>query len=326
MNPLDYDPHNPIPLSEKQGLEQLLAVECSSLPPECYAGSFLYVERELAVTIIFKYWKRENFDPFIAYLALNYFDRFVSTKRIPRIMSSEVYDMELLVISCLTLAWKMRSRSFTNPKFLVEQLQPRNIVTEDQYMRMELCILKGLDWNLCVVTAFSFIPYLERKFNLFNRFRRRTINEIIIQSQKDIAVTKFSPSVIASASLLAASKYLYPHEFPDYMDRVLCRTSFREGDQILTCMKSLIKMCDELKLFAGKSDDKATADRDERSEQDAAQDDKDKQFGFQLKWQLSKKLEEDHVMFRSLRTEDFNNVTMLMQMLAFVTWRIQRET
>lgn len=91
-------------------------------------------------------------------------------------------------------------------------------------------------------------------------------------------------------------------------------------------MKSLIRVCDESKLFAGKSDDKATADQDERSEQDAAQDDKDKQFGFQLKWQLSKKLEEDHVMFRSLRPEDFNNVTMLMQMLAFVTSRLQRET
>lgn len=51
-------------------------------------------------------------------------------------------------------------------------------------MEMELCILKGLNWDLRQVTALCFAPCFALKFGSTHGFNRRTINEIIIHSQQ----------------------------------------------------------------------------------------------------------------------------------------------
>ena len=49
---------------------------------------------------------------------------------------------------------------------------------------MEHDILTGIDWHLRPVTALCFVPYFEQMLDSTYGFRRRTINQIIIQSQR----------------------------------------------------------------------------------------------------------------------------------------------
>ena len=57
-------------------------------------------------------------------------------------------------------------------------------ITPHHLQRGELKILEALNWDMRVVTAFCFVPYYTPKFSPTDGFNRRTINEIIIQSQQ----------------------------------------------------------------------------------------------------------------------------------------------
>ncbi|PON45268.1 Cyclin [Parasponia andersonii] len=248
---LDYDPNNPLPHVTKPGLGEYLNAEAWSTPHRGYIGDRVKeIWRQRAVTVIFKFSKCENFDPVTPYLAMNYFDRYVSRRidnPIPSVMSCRQHDLELLALCCLTLAWKMRDRHFTVTKFLVER-QELSAVTKEQVLSMEFHILMGLDWRMRPVTALCFVRYMEPKFHSTYGFRRRTINQIIIQSQSDIAVALFRPSVIAVSALLAASSFLYTSQFPYFLDKVNSEIIFEEG-HVDVCMAGMINLCDKLKLM-----------------------------------------------------------------------------
>ncbi|PON86693.1 Cyclin [Trema orientale] len=248
---LDYDPNNPLPHETKPGLGEYLNAEAWSTPHRGYIGDRVKeIWRQRAVTVIFKFSKCENFDPVTPYLAMNYFDRYVSRRidnPIPSVMSCRQHDLELLALCCLTLAWKMRDRHFTVTKFLAGR-QELSAVTKEQVLSMEFHILMGLDWRMRPVTALCFVRYMEPKFHSTYGFRRRTINQIIIQSQSDIAVALFRPSVIAVSALLAASSFLYTSQFPYFLDKINSEIIFEEG-HVDVCMAGMINLCNKLKLM-----------------------------------------------------------------------------
>ncbi|MCI34711.1 cyclin-D1-1, partial [Trifolium medium] len=50
-------------------------------------------------------------------------------------------------------------------------------------MRMELLILQVLSWKMKSVTALCFLNHYYPHFRQFRGFKRRSINEIIVQAQ-----------------------------------------------------------------------------------------------------------------------------------------------
>ncbi|EXC12076.1 Putative cyclin-D6-1 [Morus notabilis] len=219
MNPdLDYDPYNPLPdispVPEfgKQGLERYLNVEATYTATPVYCGSVFGVWRERAVIVIFNVSRREHFDPFIPYLAMNYFDRFISREQ-----NIPARNRELRAV----MPW--------------------------EFLTMELSIVKGLDWHLRSVTALSFVRFFTPVFDSTYGFRHRTINEIIIQSQNDFKMSRFRPSVIAASALLAASSFLYPEQFVSFVEKIASQIIFKELE-VLICMERLIDMCKDLRI------------------------------------------------------------------------------
>ncbi|GMN63014.1 hypothetical protein TIFTF001_032100 [Ficus carica] len=275
---LEYDPNNPLPDLRpatdfgKQGIERYLNVEGLSMAVPGYPeiGSAA-VWRERAVIVIFNVSRKENFGTFIPYLAMNYFDRFISReKAIPKVLKNAQHDLELLSICCLTLACKMRDKNFSTPKFLGQNQELRVVMPWD-FLTMELHIVRALDWNLRSVTALCFVPYFTPYFDSTYGFRRRTINEIIIQSQNvsekedrfnphcsfckrkitneaDFSMARFRPSVIAASALLAASTFLYPKQFGALINKITTQIFFNE-DNVLECMEKLINMCEDLGIL-----------------------------------------------------------------------------
>ncbi|XP_062077899.1 uncharacterized protein LOC133782584 isoform X1 [Humulus lupulus] len=179
---------------------------------------------------------------------MNYFDRYISrTDPLWAVMITSQRNLELLSLCCLTLAWKMRDPNFILSEYLEEKPEI-NVITSDEILAMEHHILMGINWHLRPVTALCFVPYFEQKLHSTYGFRRRTINQIIIQSHRSITVTHFRPSVIAASALLAASSFLYPLRFSGFVNQIISEIFFRVED-IEECTTAMIDLCNELKLM-----------------------------------------------------------------------------
>lgn len=66
---------------------------------------------------------------------------------------------------------------------LVAQRDMNVRITPPMVMRMELLILQELQWAMRSVTAFCFLNHYYPYFKKFCGFKRRSINEIIVQAQ-----------------------------------------------------------------------------------------------------------------------------------------------
>uniref|UniRef100_A0A803QCR5 B-like cyclin n=1 Tax=Cannabis sativa TaxID=3483 RepID=A0A803QCR5_CANSA len=235
---MEYDPINPLPLEEDGGPENYLEVETLSMATKNYVESpILSIYRQRAVMVAYKYSRCENFDPVIPYLAMNYFDRYLSaTPVIKAVTNTGQRDLELLALCCLTLAWKMRDPSFFLTEYLDEHPEI-NVVTHGQILTMELYIVKGIDWHLRPVTPLCYVPHLEGKLNTIYGFRR-------------VRVRLCRPSVVAASAFLAASSFLYPSQFSGFVNQMSSDTFYGLfQEDIEACTNAMIDVCKELKLW-----------------------------------------------------------------------------
>ncbi|PON38342.1 Cyclin [Parasponia andersonii] len=247
----NYDPYNPLFLSEDQGLEGYLGVESVFIPEGCPVT--LESIRRRALLVIFKYSKCENCGPIIPYLAMNYYDRIITKEtQVPGLSfddyeeSLTVHSLDLLALCCLTLAWKMRNRNFTIPKLQARQPDLLAIIRR-RFHTMEHYILKQLEWEMHIVTPFCFLRYFEPKLDPICSFFRKTTNQIIIHAQSEFFFTSFKPSVVAALALLAASLCLCPTQYSSFYRKLLSEKIITEK-QAVTCIPSMVIICKELKL------------------------------------------------------------------------------
>ncbi|XP_059664017.1 putative cyclin-D6-1 [Cornus florida] len=178
--------------------------------------------RKQALDFILKQYRENPFnpdDPFIPLLALTYFDRFFSrllmeVKREPShaFLSFNLVDIPLQVtmliaISCLSLAWKMRTVRF-NLRELLDSLNFRNLPVVE-VKKMELRIFSTLDWRMRSTTAFCFIDFFVSLLNIDNDskqdLKRRVLNNVVKKMYTVIEFTKFRPSIVAASALIAES-------------------------------------------------------------------------------------------------------------------------
>ncbi|PON38344.1 Cyclin [Parasponia andersonii] len=209
----DYDPYNPLPLRADQGLERYSSAESFFMAanPEAYvSNSVLMSLRDRGLLVMYKYSECENFDPIVPFLAMTYFDRCFSREHFaPKLMGDIfLHDVELLALCCLTLAWKMRYKTFTVRKLQAEQPDLR-VVTRMQFETMELHILETLEWRLHGVTPLCFLQYFEPDPTWVSR--RKTISENIIHSIIAPVFTTHKPSVIAASALIDNASGSDPH-------------------------------------------------------------------------------------------------------------------
>ncbi|KAF1881327.1 hypothetical protein Lal_00023363 [Lupinus albus] len=181
---------------EVEAISHYLEIESSFMPePTFYTNPANLKIRKLAVSIIAKHWTSQNTDAFVPYLAMNYFDRFAS-----RNPDSDA-KVPLVAICCLTLASKMRTKSFSL------DMIPRGMYDfkHKTIRRMELRILDGLEWQMRPVTPFCFLDHLYPTFLNIGGFKRRCINQIIVQAQGEDYFIGYKPSDFAFSCFVAAT-------------------------------------------------------------------------------------------------------------------------
>ncbi|KAK8954947.1 Cyclin-D6-1 [Platanthera zijinensis] len=160
-----------------------------------------------------------NLDPSLAYLAVNYVDRFLAKREIPR---EKTWIVRLLAISCLSLASKMKNID----------LSPADLQSEEGFIfdsqtiwRMELLVLSTLEWRMRSITPFSFLrfflSYLPLEIRLHIQALKAHASQILFKSQNEIKSIEFKPSVIAAAALLVAARELSPSHFLPFHSALL---------------------------------------------------------------------------------------------------------
>ncbi|XP_042420222.1 putative cyclin-D6-1 isoform X3 [Zingiber officinale] len=184
-------------------------------------------------------------DPLVAYLAINYIDRFLCRREISQ---EKPWIVGLLSVSCISLASKMKkSRSV-----LADLQGEGGIVFDAQAIRrMELLVLAALDWRMRSITPFSFLRFFVSFFAPapapILRALKSHASLIILKTQREVKMLRFKPSVLAAAALLAAAYELFPAQFPTFRAAVYS-CDFVNIDELWECSHSMsslsVDVCD----------------------------------------------------------------------------------
>ncbi|XP_038973916.1 cyclin-D6-1 isoform X2 [Phoenix dactylifera] len=214
-----FDLENPLTSADEEqhpfsdSIAALFAAESDHMSP--IAGGHLDLSaRRDAVSLILQAQFSCNLDPSVAYLAINYVDRFLSKRQIP---SDKPWVVRLLSISCLSIASKMKKTDL----FLTDFQREEGFIFDAKTIRrMELLVLGALDWRMRSITPFSFLPFFLSFFSpaqppLLHALKARA-SRILFKAQNEIKMLEFKPSVIAAAALLSAAHELFPIQFASF--------------------------------------------------------------------------------------------------------------
>ncbi|KAJ1383783.1 Cyclin-like [Sesbania bispinosa] len=211
---MDFESEFPILLSRRE-LEVIgyyKEIESEFIAAENFFNNPLNILiRRHAVSIIARHSQGEDPDSYIPYIAMNYFDRYVSRNSLEDVEGADDIDkIRLVAICCLTLSAKMRTKSFSVDRFLRERFVN---IDHSSIMTMELRIVNRLSWRMRSVTPFCFLDHYYPVFRWLGGFKRRCINEIIVQAQGETQFVHYTPSQIAFSAFLAATLIAYPSKF-----------------------------------------------------------------------------------------------------------------
>ncbi|MQM16930.1 hypothetical protein Taro_049893 [Colocasia esculenta] len=153
-----------------------------------------------------------------AFSAVNYLDRFVS---LYTNMKWEAWMMELLSVASLSIAAKF-------DEVLVPSLHDLPVEDLDHsfdpsaIQRMELAVLRALDWSLNCVTAHSFVGPLTSLLDSGHHLRLRRavadrVIELLVGAACDVELVESKPSSIALSALRCALEELAPVESHGYL-------------------------------------------------------------------------------------------------------------
>ncbi|XP_059279378.1 cyclin-D3-3-like [Lycium ferocissimum] len=177
--------------------------------------------RREAVEWILKATAYYSFSAQTAFLAVNYFDRFLFSFDQSQI--SKPWMNQLVAVACLSLAAKVEETEV--PLLLDLQVEESRYVFESKTVqRMELLVLSTLKWKMNPVTPFSFLDYITRRLELKNflclEFLRRC-EKVLLYTITDGRFIGFLPSAMASATMLHVLDRLQPSIGEKYQDQLL---------------------------------------------------------------------------------------------------------
>ncbi|KAL2504747.1 Cyclin-D5-1 [Abeliophyllum distichum] len=138
-----------------------------------------------------------------AYLSLIYFDGFLKRRSID---DGKLWAFRLLSVACLSLAAKMEECQVPAlSEFHVDDYNFEGNVIQ----KMELLILKTLEWKMSSITPFAYLHYFTTKFcgECSHKELVTRAVELIFAIIKEINVVEIRPSIIAAAVLLSAYDY-----------------------------------------------------------------------------------------------------------------------
>ncbi|KAK2372535.1 hypothetical protein P8452_45826 [Trifolium repens] len=183
-----------------------------------------------AIDWIFNTQAKFGFTYQTAYLSITYFDRFLSKRSIDE---SKPWAIQLLSVACLSIAAKMEEQMVPPLSEYPIEYRFENKVIKN----MELLILSTLEWKMGLPTPFGYLHYFFTKF--CNGSRLDTIiskaTQHIVTLVKDFNLMNQRPSIIASASILAAYDSTLTKQEMDLRLSVISSWGNLESGHVFSC-------------------------------------------------------------------------------------------
>ncbi|CAL5390644.1 unnamed protein product [Camellia sinensis] len=237
---MEFNFENPFQEQELKPIEWLFETETQFMAAQ---GFFQNDEarrlRKIAVKKIRQLSQNGGFrhDPFVSFLAVNYYDRCISSYPLP----GDEYSYGLFIISCVVIAWKMRKSGFYLPVFL----ETNRLYNVDyrQIERMEHRILYALKWRMRSVTALCFLDFFISFYNFTDiqeiaTFKRQSLECKLLHMHYDARFTEFKPSTIAATALIAERPNIAPP--PAFFCEPLLRCQYLNMDELENCHNLLM--------------------------------------------------------------------------------------
>ncbi|XP_057774665.1 cyclin-D1-1 isoform X2 [Salvia miltiorrhiza] len=163
--------------------------------------------RAESVAWILKVQRYYGFQPLTAYLSVNYFDRFLYSHHLPKMNG---WPLQLLSVACMSLAAKMEEPLV--PSLLDLQVESAKFIFEPKNIqRMELLVLRVLDWRLRSISPFCYLSFFAVKIDptaTYTGFLVSRAKEIILSTMQESSFLEYRPSCVAAAAILCAANDL----------------------------------------------------------------------------------------------------------------------
>ncbi|NP_001312137.1 cyclin-D3-1-like [Nicotiana tabacum] len=196
----------------------------------------LCLSRKEAVKWILKVNAHYGFSTFTAILAINYFDRFLSSLHFQK---DKPWMIQLVAVTCLSLAAKVEETQV--PLLLDFQVEDAKYVFEAKTIqRMELLVLSSLKWRMNPVTPLSFVDHIIRRLGLKSHIHWEFLKQcerILLLVIADCRFLSYMPSVLATATMLHVIHQVEPCNAADYQNQLL---------EVLNISKEKVNDCYEL--------------------------------------------------------------------------------
>ncbi|KAK8487832.1 hypothetical protein V6N11_049591 [Hibiscus sabdariffa] len=173
----------------------------------------LVLARKEALEWIFKVKEHYGFHALTMVLAVNYFDRFVSSLKFQK---DKPWMGQLAAVACLSLAAKVEETQV--PLLLDLQVESKYVFDSNTMQRMELLVLSTLQWRMNPVTPISF-------FNLITNSR----------------FMLYIPSIITAATMVHVVKEIEPCHYLEYQKQLIGVLKTCE-DKVNACYKLILEL------------------------------------------------------------------------------------
>ncbi|KAL1195008.1 Cyclin-D3-3 [Cardamine amara subsp. amara] len=202
------------------------------------ADEFLVLCREKALDWIFKVKSHYGFNSLTALLAVNYFDRFVVSRKF---QSDKPWMSQLTAVACLSLASKVEE--IRVPLLLDFQVEEARYVFEAKTIqRMELLILSTLQWRMHPVTPISFFDHIIRRYSFKSHQQLEFLSRcesLLLSIVPDLRFLSFSPSVLATAIMVFVIRDFNMCDEAAYQSQLMTLLKV-DSDQVNKCYELVL--------------------------------------------------------------------------------------
>merc|ERR1719192_3213484 len=143
--------------------------------------------------------QEEQCQPEVLCLAVGCLDRFLD------IVNIKKSQLQLLGCACLLVAWKVREHTKISAQKIIKYTNFN--VTLEELLEWEVLLLAKLNWNIPSVVAIDFVEHILQSLEKLRldwnpEMIRRSINDLILACHTCPQMTRYPPSLVASACVV----------------------------------------------------------------------------------------------------------------------------
>ncbi|KAB2094567.1 hypothetical protein ES319_A02G168200v1 [Gossypium barbadense] len=188
----------------------------------------LVLARKQALGLFFKVKEHYGFNALTMVLAVNYFDRFISSLKLQQ---DNPWMSQLAAVACLSLAAKVEEAQV--PLLLDLQVEESDYVFDSKTIqRMELLVLSTLQWRMNPITPISFFNHITSRLGL-----KSHLHFEFLHSCEHLLLLV----ITAAATMLHVIKDIEPCHYVEYQKQLIGVLKICE-DEVNSCYELISEL------------------------------------------------------------------------------------